>query len=901
MDKEYKSQPQTPFRLNTLKLAPPVAANRAIERENLCSMICASQATVTLLCAPAGFGKTTSMSQAFRTLKEQGVPVAWITIDPADNDIGRLSMYLVAALRGVLDELSLDPSALGETRGDFGTGNALAYKLVEALPLIGKDFRLFIDEFEHLNDPEVMSFMDRLLSILDPGQRLVIGSRRSTNLHLGRLRVQGLSLELGVDALRFSESETERFVRERLHAPLDEAELHDLHGRTEGWAAALQLATTAALLGKRGPSMLPAQLSGSIADYLAEDVLGRLPQEHRDFLLRSSIFESFCPQMYDEVFGGDDCARWIQRTTAANLFLHRIDADGDWHRYHPLFLDFLRKECAQVFKTQLRDFHARAAAWLGQSGRTSLAIDHALLAQDHRLAADLVEQCAMRYVRTGQLKAVCQWIDLLPAHEVQARPELMIAGAYACTYLHRYPEASAFVARLDAMPPSSAELADDLLLIKSLLAVWTDAIVTAFKLGLEHQSHLQGTDPYVIGVINNVVAYNHTFQGNYFLAHQSLATAKRALSSVNALHGLTYSAWLECSLCLLQGDAKETLARAQTSLDQVVNAGHKYSSASPVAAATLIEVLYEINDFERLEPLLDDYLTLIRETCIPDHAITAHRVAARMYVLKEQLPRALEVLNILQDLGDARSIPRFAAAARLDRLWIASVAGDLATVHRLLPLVKAESIWKPFEGYWTHAEDIDGPMIAEFREALLAGDVTTTIPRLESAIRQAEAVNRRRRVFRLQCLLAQAHELARRRQRALDILERTLIAAHPLGLIRVFADESWCLVPLLEALALRESPIPQRYLDRLIAAARIRSIKTTDNQGAQSLQQESPLSPRERQILSLLSEGYSNKELASRALVAESTVETYLHRINTKLGTRNRTQAVARARDLKLI
>jgi len=218
-----------------------------------------------------------------------------------------------------------------------------------------------------------------------------------------------------------------------------------------------------------------------------------------------------------------------------------------------------------------------------------------------------------------------------------------------------------------------------------------------------------------------------------------------------------------------------------------------------------------------------------------------------------------------------------------------------------LPLVSSELIWKPFQGISTFAEDLEDPQIASFRYAMLSGDAVKVIAPIEAAIQKAEVANRRRRVLRLQCLLAQSYEMSRRRQRALDILERALTAAQSLGLVRVFADESWCLIPLLEALSLRNSPIKQDYLFMLLNITKQESRNAHEVSPANDTEVDSTLSPRERQILVMLAEGHSNKELAARVLVAESTIETYLHRINTKLGTRNRTQAVARGRELGII
>jgi LuxR family maltose regulon positive regulatory protein len=890
---------QEPFRLNVLKLAPSTPALRAIVREQVASLIVDSNATLTLVTAPAGFGKTMSMSQVYRAMKQQKNPVAWLTLDAADNDLGRIGMYVSAALHSILPEKVTDVSELKETPGDFSTSNSRIYRLLDEIVQIGTPFALFLDECEHLTNPEVLAFIDSLLASLESGQRLIIGSRRTPNLHLGRLRVQGRLIELDIDTLRFSENETRLFVQARMQIDIADNALQALHSQTEGWPAALQLATMSTLLGKSGTTTPPRQLQGSIADYLAEDVLARLPHEQRAFLLRSSLFETFCPAMCDDVFGTADSQDWIDKTVAENLFLNKIDVQGNWYRYHPLFHEFLQRECAAHFGGEVRLLHVRAASWLGDAGRTSSGITHACIASDHDLAANLMEQCAMRYVRTGQVKAVCDWLALLPDACLLQHPGLMIAGAYANTYLHKYSEAARMLANLDRIDTSNLDITYDVLLIKVMLAVWSDDLNTAFDTALSSQDKFPDSERYVAGIIQNVVAYNHASKAYFFFCHQALAAAKRALVSIDALHGLSYAAWLEGSLSLCQGDVHGSRAKAALSLPMVP--GHKYSSSDPVSAVHLLETLYEMNDLDMMAPIVKTYLPLIRETCIPDQIIIAHRVAARMHVLRNEQAEALEILNLLQDLGDARNIARFAAAARLDRIWIASRSGDLSTVNRLLPLVSIESIWKPFQGISTFAEDIEDPQIASFRYAILTGDGARVIAPIEVAIQKAEGTHRRRRVLRLQCLLAQSYEMSRRRQRGLDILERALTTAQSLGLVRVFADESWYMAPLLEALSLRNSPIKQDYLFMLLELAKQKPASEHEVSSGNEPETDSPLSPRERQILVMLAEGHSNKELAARVQVAESTIETYLHRINTKLGTRNRTQAVARGRELGII
>lgn len=887
-----------------MKFAPPSSANSSVPRESIGELIIHAEENIVLVSAPAGFGKTTAMSQVYRQLADRGMPVVWLTLDSADNHIGRFGMYVSAALSLSIPELSIESQLSTEVMGEISAASVRLYRLLDELPMISKEFVFFMDEFEHITDPNVLGFVDRLLCVLGKGQRMIIGSRRNPSLHLGRLRVQGRLLELDVDQLRFSIEETRRFVRQRIAAEIPDIELDKYHDKTEGWPAALQLAITATILRKSSAEFAPREFSGSdkgFADYLAEDVLARLPADQQTFLLRSSIFDMFCPALCDSVFQITDSENLIGKSVSENLFLSRVDADGNWYRYHPLFLEFLRKQYDHGLRLELPLLHLGAARWFAESGRMSPAIAHALAAGDHDLAATYMEQSAMTYLRSGQLNVIHQWLEMLPESCLVNHPRLLIAGAYATTFLHRYEAAGHLLAKLDEAKTDAQDISGDLLVIKIMLSAWTDKLRECFDIALEGQRTLTSTDPYVIGLMHNAVAYHHQCQGYFYFSLQSLAVTKQALTSINALHGLTYARTFEGAISLLQGDTANAHSRASAALSQAIDAGHRYSSSSPVAAAYLAEVLYETDQLDDVEPLIDDYLTLIRETCIPDQIIISHRVATRAHALRKRPEQALEVLNLLQDLGDARGIPRLAAAARLDRIWLALVERDLVKANRLLPLAAAEHIWQPFVGMWTYAEDIDDPEIASFRLALLSGEASNIVGKIEQASSRADAANRRRRFLRLQCLLAQAHEFSRRRHRALEILERTLAAAEPGGLIRVFADESWCLLPLLQAMSGRANAISPAYIAKITEAATYTLGRPAALPDEHLADARTLLSPREVQILLLLSEGHSNKALSAKMNVAESTIETYLHRINVKLGARNRTQAVARGRELDLI
>ena len=895
----------TPLRINPLKLRPPGSGVGGIERGKIAGLVDRTSANLVLVTAPAGYGKSTAMGQLYRQMSERGAAVGWLTADRSDNDLGRFTFYLWVALGGALPELGAPPPNTEGIESAAAATSGRVHQLLEALALIETPFVLFIDDFEHVSASEVIALVTTLVSGLSAGQMLVLGTRQKPELPLGRLRVQGRLLEIETEHLKFSAEETRSYVASRLQCALDESELTCLQERTDGWAAALQLAA-AALTGRSSAGALLrglAESSRSISDYLAEDVLARLPAEQRRFLLDTSLFETFCPAMCDAVLERTNSDALIAQTERDNLFLVLIDNDGPWYRYHPLFQEFLREQfrrsggdAVQTGRLQLK-----AARWLAADGKPVQAIPYALAAGDHELAAEMMALRATDLVRIGQLDTVTRWVEAIPDPALARHPSLLLAGAYAMTFLHRYADANRLVHKLTHPDAPAGATVADLAALRVMLGIWCDELPEAIRIAETACGTPDDANPYVIGLTHNALAFGHIFRGRYLEALHAVAIAKRALERIGAVHGLNYSACFEGAIELLQGNAREARVRFERTLAGIIEAGYRYTTSSAVVVAHLAETLYELNELDAAEILLTDYLPLIREGCLPDHLIVAYRVLARIQASRGQHGRALDTLNTLQDLGDVRGIARISAGARLEKQRLALLAGDIAAARRLMPLICDESIWQRFGDLHTYAEDLDDPEIAAFRLALATGTAQSIIPRMQDAICHAEAVNRRRRVIRLQCLLAQAFEAARRRPQAIETLERALVKAQPEGMVRIFADDPWYLGPLLEALESRPAGLAPDYLRTLLAAAVRPAPAAAIATSGEAVPLDNPLSPRESQILRLLAEGHSNKELARKLFVSENTVETHLRRIYGKLGTRSRTQAAAKARERGLI
>jgi LuxR family transcriptional regulator, maltose regulon positive regulatory protein len=320
-----------------LKSTAPQPTGHEIARTELCERIfAAGAARLVLLRAPAGFGKTTAMLQVYEHFRLTGLPVAWLTLDRADNDLARFLAALSTALGRVIP--GLDTAA-----DDSGGPDGLAFAMIDRVAAHPAPFALFIDDFEALQNPGAIGIVTELIEQLPRGAQLIIGSRGVPDLGLGRLRTRGRLLDVEPAQLRFSEAEVDAFLRQRRGLSLSTDDVRRLHRSTEGWAAALGLASIA-LENRDNPGRFIAGFSGSnaaVVAYLVEDVLARQTDDIRNFLLRTSVLSELNAPLCDAVCGRSDSADVLRRLEQAHLFLVPLRSDHSQYRYHGMFAEFL--------------------------------------------------------------------------------------------------------------------------------------------------------------------------------------------------------------------------------------------------------------------------------------------------------------------------------------------------------------------------------------------------------------------------------------------------------------------------------------------------------------------------------------------------------------------------------
>jgi len=868
-----------------------------VRRTGLIARIDQSDAQLTLICAPAGFGKTTLMQQLCAQFRSRGMSTVWLRVDIGDNELGRFLHSLLGAIQVALPQF-IPPDFVNTSTAITGSAQGLAADLLERISLSDAAIALFLDELEVITGEATCGFLQRLPADLGPQHRLVFGSRTPPPLSLARMRAHGQLFDLTHAELRFTQEETTAFLKRQNMATC--AALQSLQRRTEGWPAALQLAAiTFGAQGKGGADWLErfSGSTGSVADYLAQEVLASRPPEQRDFLLRSGVLGDFCAPMCDAALSRSDSARMIAQILHDNLLLSSIDPEQRWYRYHPLFADFLRAQLDREAEGEARALHCAAALWAADRGLTSEAVAHALAAQDHSLAARVFESSALGLVLSGQVADAARIITLLPDAEVVRRLKLLRAGAYAAIFAHRYSAATRFIEMLERTAETEDRADDELFAMRLMLLAWTDRIPEMYQSVSRAGARVGRFSPFTAGLANNASAYCNIALGRHLDAERDLARARQACEPIHALYVLNYSVCFGAEIELIRGNAAQARMLLDAAMNRAVADGQRHGSSGAVVATHLAELRYEANELDACEVLVNDYLPIIVETGLPDHLIMIHRLAARLHFHFGHPQAGYARLAELNEIGNRRGIARLCAASWLERAYAALRSNDGEEARRALTLGTDGEVWERFGQFHPYANEIEDPLMARLRLELVLGAGELTLPLLEVELRNAQAARRQRRALRLRFLQAQILESLGRRRESLEAFDTAVAGASTLGLVRTLADENWATRSLVRCSSMAGDARAAELLRDLDSRRDPAPKSATDAPSSGASKALSRLSNREMQVLRLIGKGHSNKVIARELFLSENTIETHLRRIYEKLGTHNRTETAALARE----
>ncbi|HMO56511.1 MAG TPA: LuxR C-terminal-related transcriptional regulator [Roseiflexaceae bacterium] len=879
------------------KLTPP-RRQAMIRRESLNRRLCDALTTpVTLISAPAGWGKTTLLAQALEPIPQ----TAWLTLDAGDNDPVRFWSYLLGALQRHAPAVAALAAAL---RAPAQPSITLLLTSLINLLATPTDTRhppiiLALDDYHVIESQAIHHDLSFLIEQIPERLRLVITSRGIPALPLARWRAGGLLSEITARDLRFDTSAAATLVGHVSGHLLSAEQIATLAQRTEGWPAGLQLAGLA-LRDTTAPGELLERISGShplFFDYLIGEIVERQPPPITDLLLHTCILDRLCADLCDALFDTLPPPGTTHATLAAieraGLFLTPLDAEGRWYRYHTLFADALRSHLAATNAERLRELHRRAMQWhatryaAGDTELATAAIEHALAAGEAQQAANLV--CSM--IRTtmwirGEMHTLQRWIAALPAELVQQIPELLLAQCWSLMATIQLDRAGALISRLEQQPAAhDAPVAGEIAALRSYIArIHGDLAggrayaMQALELLTPHQDIAR-----LLTILNyGTIALT---EGDLHRAGQiaaEMAIAVAAHDDLPPLLTLSAVQLAQADLSFCQARLHEAEAFMLGSLQ--VAARLPPDSLQPTAPiyASLCNLYYEWNDLELAEWYGRQSLALGRNWYNYDVLCAASSVLGRVRRARGDQQEAAELFDQARTLALEYNVPQITREQQLGRAWQSLWEGDLSAAA-------AQVVARGLQ-----LSDIPDPARFEeyellVRVAISDGRAAPALALIRRMQQQAASGGFTIREIRVRLLETLAYHTAGEPRAAIDSLASALALAEPGGMIRIFLDEGHVLQELLAAL-LRE---PRHHAYHAYVR---RILQRSTPTGSRTM-----LSKREHAILRLVAAGASNQAIADQLVISIHTVKKHLSNILGKLATTSRTEAAARARELGLL
>jgi len=883
---------------------------------------------LTLISAPAGFGKTTLVSTWVGSCNR---PTAWLSLNQEESDPARFLTYLIAALQTVA--VNLGEGALAALRSPPPPTEALLTALLNDITTIPDHFVLVLDDYHVVDSQPVDQALTFLLEHLPPKMHLVIATREDPSLPLARLRARGHMTEVRAADLRFTPAEAATFLNQVMHLDLSTEQVAALETRTEGWIAGLQLAALSIQGRESIPEFIRA-FSGNnryIVDYLVEEVLQRQPEHVRDFLLQTSILDRLSGSLCDAVTGQKTGSVLLEALERNNLFVVSLDDKRHWYRYHHLLADVLHAHLMAEQPDRVALLHRRASDWHEQNGVRDAAIRHALAAQDFERAAGLIERAWPVMDGTFQTAAWLRWAHALPDEVVRVRPVLSLdyawaflnageleAGAERLRDAERCLESQAATHEQHSHAKCTVVVDDEEQYRHLPASIATARAYYAQSLGdlsatLAHGRRaldlLPEQDYLRRGVVGALLGLAYWTNGELETAHRTLAEGMenmhRGGNSLFALRG----AYGLADIRLAQGRLQEAIQIYAEAVELAAGADELFRRGTADLHLGLSDLYLELDNFESAAKYLR------QAEVIGEHDGSAHwryRLClgqARIAKAQGDLTGALERLDEALSCYVPTPVPDVTPiAAQKARIWIAQ--GNLSKARqwaheRGLSVDDDLSYLREFE-YITLAR----LLIAEYRHGHLEHSIQDATTLLARLLDSAQAGQRMGGVLEILVLQALAHQAQGNVAPALAALERALELAQPEGYVRLFVDEGQPMAQLLSQAA-AQGMMPD-YVGELLAVIDAAGQTSPDAfappvvaPARPSLVQRAvlvePLSEREIEVLDLIAQGLSNREIGERLFLALSTVKGHNRNIFGKLQVQRRTEAVARARELGLL
>jgi LuxR family transcriptional regulator, maltose regulon positive regulatory protein len=870
---------------------------------------------LTLISAPAGFGKTTLLSEWLASCER---PAGWLSLDEGDSDPTRFLSYLVAALRTIAPNIG--EGVLGALRSPQPPPTeSILTVLLNEIATVPDDFVLVLDDYHVVDAQPVDDALAFLIEHLPPQVHLVIATREDPHLPLARLRARGQLTELRAADLRFTPSEAAEFLNQVMGLNLSAEEIAALETRTEGWIAGLQLAAISMRGREDVPGFIRAFAGDNryILDYLVEEVLQRQPERIRSFLLQTSILDRLSGPLCDAVTGQEEGTRMLEALERGNLFVVSLDDKRHWFRYHHLFADVLYAYLMQEQPDQVSALHRHASEWYEQNGSAADAIRHALAAADFGRAADLVELALPAMRRSRQEATVLGWLKALPDELLHFRPVLSVAYAGVLQQggelegvedrlrdAERWLGTTADKRERPETPSAEMVVVDEeefhrlpgsIAVQRAGLALVLGDVPETVKYARRALALASEDDYFRRGAAAALLGLASWRSGDLEAAHRSFADGMASLQNAGYISDAVGGSIALADIRIAQGRLREAMRTYEHALQLATEQGDPVMRGTADMHVGMSELHREHDNLEAATQRLLRGKEQGERTGFPQNRYRWRVAMARILEAQGDPDGALDLLDEAERLYVSDFFPNVRPVAALKaRVWVAQGRlGEALGWAREQGLSAHDEI-----GYLREFEHITlaRVLLAEYEIDWEERSIHEAMGLLERLLEAAGAGGRMGSVIEILMLQALAHEVQGDIPSALAPLQRALMLAESEGYVRVFVDEGRPMAQLLSEAA--ADGIMPDYTARLLASLEAES-HPPPSPTAQPLVE--PLSDRELEILGLIAGGLSNREISERLFLALITVKGHNRNIFRKLQVRRRTEAVARARELGLL
>jgi len=881
---------------------------------------------LTLISAPAGFGKTTLVTEWLQAMGDATPPIAiaWLSLDEGDNNYTRFLTYFIAALnRSEGFEPTIGEVTLSMLQSPQPPQiETILTPLINEIAAIPDRIIFILDDYHAIESSQVDAVLTFLLEHLPPQIYLVITTREDPHLPLSRLRSRVQLTELRADDLRFTTSEAAQFLNKVMGLALSTEDIAALEKRTEGWIVGLQLAAIS-LQGHDDATSFIDSFTGShrlVLDYLIDEVLNHQSENLQTFLLQTAILDRLTGSLCDALTHNDNGQETLELLEQKNLFIVPLDEERQWYRYHHLFADLLLQRLTQTQSAHLASLQRKASKWYEENGFTNESIEYALQGDDFERASDLIELAWPEMDESFQSDKWLGWVKSVPDEIIRAKPVLCVG--YAWALLNSGQMEAADTRLQDAehwLEPTTAmsEKIDDpsikmvvvdeeqfrslpasIATIRSFLAQAFGDVSGTVKYARRALALLLDDDYITRGRVAVILGLAYWANGDLEAAHQSYAEGMANMRKVGNILFTIAGTFILADIRITQGRLREAYRTYKQSLQLAADDGVPMLSGTEDLYRGMSEIHYEQGDYEAARKNLR-----ISEELSEPSMVYQYRLCIAQARLKEAQgdpDNALALLDEAERIYYRTVLPDVRPVSALKtRVWVRQGRLDeaLGWARELSLSVNDDlSYLREFE-HITLARIL----IAQFMYDGVDSSINEARGILARLLGAAEEGGRTGSVIEILVLQALAHDAQGDISPALVSLECALILAEPEGYVRIFVDEGPPMAQLLNE-ALQREIVPD-YVRKLLGAFSDAEPEQADlvqgqPTGSQLIE---PLSEREIEVLQFIAAGHKYQEIAERLVISLNTVRHHTKNIYSKLDVNNRTQAITKANDLNLL